>query len=161
MAFENIDVSSLKSALNSCKNSLNNNISRELKTNVMNSDIWHCDSRKNLKGSLDRLEGLYGDLNGKIDQYLSLANEIEKYKNLVATNNDLNNQYNDLSGRLWKKEKFENHYYEVSTGTWEPFMDTRKVKDINVENQMNNIKNQIEDNKISMQSISNNVANSL
>lgn len=161
MAFENINVGSLKSALNSCKNSINNNISKELKNNVINSDIWHCNARNNLRGSLGKLEGLYNDLNSKIDHYLSLANEIEKYQNLVTTNNDLRNQYNDLNNRLYRKEKYDRWYCDEETGEWKSVPDTRKVKDVNVENQMNNIKNQIENNESSMQSISNKVANAL
>jgi len=49
MAFENIDVNSLRTALNSCKNSINNGISLNLQDGVMKNDYWYCDARNVLK----------------------------------------------------------------------------------------------------------------
>lgn len=161
MAFENINAGSLKTALNSCKNSINNNISKDLKSSIVTSSVWISDSRDTLKKSLERLESVYNELNGTLDHYLNIANEIEKYKNLEARNNELRNQYNDLNNRLYKKEKYDRWYQDEETGEWKSTPDTRTVKDTNVENQMNNIKAEIARNEESMQSISNNVANSL
>lgn len=163
MAFENINVSSLKNALNSCKNSINNNISKELKNSVMNSDVWHCDARNNLRGSLNELENLYNKLTDKINHYLSIANEIEKYQQLVAQNKKLDSEYDTLSGRLYRTETYDENYYNEETKRWEPKdpKPTRRVKDTNVENQMNAIKNEIGNNQNSMESISNRIANSL
>lgn len=161
MAFENIDAGSLKSALNSCKNSINNNISKDLKSSIVTSDVWISDSRSTLKGALERLEGVYNELNGTLDHYLNIANEIEKYKKLEARNNELKRQCNDLNNRLYRQERYDRWYQDEETGEWKSTPDTRTVKDINVENQINNAKAEIARNEESMQSISNNVENSL
>lgn len=90
MAFENVDVDSLKSAIISCKNSIKHGTSEELKTKIMNSSIWQCDSKEKLENALMMLtDTRYKDLERKLDEYLEAANHIEKYKNYEQTNRKL------------------------------------------------------------------------
>lgn len=56
MAFENVNASSLKSALTQCKNSINHSITDSLISDVSNSSIWQCDSQKTLKDALTKLQ---------------------------------------------------------------------------------------------------------
>lgn len=163
MAFENINVSSLKYALNSCKNSINNNISRDLKNSIMNSDIWHCDARNNLRNSLERLEDLYNSLTKKIDSYLTIADSIEKYQSLAAKNSQLSDDYDELNKKLYKEVEYDENYFNHETQKWEPKnpKPKKKVKDTSVESKMNSIKSDISTNETSMRSISDSIAESL
>ena len=52
MAFENVNVSSLKSALTQCKNSINHSMSDELINNISNTSVWQTSAQINLKNAL-------------------------------------------------------------------------------------------------------------
>ena len=55
MAFENIDVGKLRSALNECKSSLNYSTSKSLAGSIANSSIWQSSAQGNLKNALSKL----------------------------------------------------------------------------------------------------------
>ncbi len=86
MAFENVDTTSLKNALTSCKNSLKSKKIEELASTISSSN-WECDAKKNLKSSLDKLAATrYKDLEKKLDDYFNMIPLIEEYKNLDKEN---------------------------------------------------------------------------
>ena len=58
MAFESINVSSLKNSLIACRNSLNHNISERLIFDLVNPSIWLCDSKKVLQDSIYKLNNI-------------------------------------------------------------------------------------------------------
>ncbi len=161
MAFENINVGSLRSSLISCKDSINSNISANLGSKIINSDIWHCNCRNNLYSSLMVLENLYKNLRGKIDHYLSLVNYIENYQNLVSENQNLEKEYKSLEPRLYRDEEYVVHYYDNENQCWASDTATRTVLDTNVQNRMNDISNQIKSNENDMRSIQNTISNSI
>lgn len=159
MAFQNIDIQSLKYALNSCKNSINRSISNNLSNSILNNDIWYCNSRNNLKKAIDRNIDLYTDLETKIDEYLQVANKIEEYKNLEAENSNLQKQYSDLEPGLWKKEKYTRWFYNEELQKWDSTPDVRTVKDLQVESNMNRIQSEINNNNEQMNGLENLIKN--
>lgn len=161
MAFENVNVASLKSNLEACKNYINNSISEELPANIMNADIWYSDARGTLKNALDRLNSLYDALENRINHYLSVANQIEQYQNLVSENQKLESEYSNLESKLWYQEKYTITNYNSETETYEYEEATRTVKDTNVENKMYSVRNEINSNNTTMESLKNSINSSI
>lgn len=145
MAFTNVDVASLRSTINSCKNSINYNKTTELISDVSNNNVWQTAARDNLKKSLEKLKNnRYKDLENKLETYLEVTNLIEKYKKLEQENIRLEAEYNSLKPHLYHTEHYTNRWGEHRT---------RTIKDEGVERQMNNIRNTINRNKIEMVSL--------
>lgn len=161
MAFENLNVDSLRSSLNSCKSSINHSITDEMISNVVNDNVWLCDSRNNLRNALSRLADIYHQLENELNKHISTCNMIESYKKLEQDNIRLENEYNQLNGRLYYNEQYERWYYEPEADKWLSTMDTRRVKDYNVERQMQEIRRKIDENKGYMETHKNNIYSSV
>lgn len=87
MAFENINVISLKNAINSCINSINYNSSKEIINKISGSDIWNTESKKNFERALTKLINIrYLELENKLKNYLKIADKIEEYQKLSSVN---------------------------------------------------------------------------
>lgn len=98
MAFENVNVSSLRSAINSSKDSLNSNTSSQLINNISDANVWSTDSKETLKKSLSKLvDEKYKDLKDKLDSYLNIITKIEEYKTLDKENDQLELEYQRLN----------------------------------------------------------------
>ena len=104
MAFENVNVVSLRNALNNCEDRINYSRSKELINNISNPNVWQSDSQPILKEALQKLINVrYKDLEGKLEDYKLACNYIEEYQelakqnqNLLATNKSLQRDlYND------------------------------------------------------------------
>lgn len=161
MAFESINVSSLRNALTSCKNTINHNYTDEIIGNITNSNIWKCNSRDTLSKALSTLSTKrYKALEDRIDKYLEATSKIEKYKRLKIENENLKAQYNDLSNNLY----YTNEYTETTTdeeGNEVTETHTETLIDYSVENEMNEIDKKIEENKLEMDRLERQVANSI
>lgn len=159
MAFENVNVTSLKNALMQCKNSINYETSKELINSLSNFGIWQSDSQKKLVNAIELLStDRYNQLEKKIDDYLQVVHYIENFKSLEEENLTLNKQYASLNNKLYYNEK----YTETKTaadGTKVTEEKSRRVKDNNVQSKMNSIKEQLRDNELEMNNLKNNVAN--
>lgn len=153
MAFEQVDTNSLKKALIECENKIDYNKTKELISDISNSNVWQTESQKNLKKALEKLKNKrYKELESKISNYQTLVTYIEKYQELVRENESLESQYSSLSSKLYYTET-----YTDSDGT----TITETKKDTSVETQMNNIRNQINKNKKEMESLESKVSNSI
>lgn len=102
MAFENINVISLKNAINSCMNSINYNSSKEIINKISGSDIWNTESKKNFERALTKLINIrYLELENKLKNYLKIADKIEEYQKLSSVNAssqiELTNIMNELN----------------------------------------------------------------
>lgn len=87
MAFENVDVNSLKSALTSCKNSINYTKTNQLIGAISSPSIWQGQAQNNLKQALVKLRDVrYKELENKLNSYISVVSMIEQYKNLENQN---------------------------------------------------------------------------
>lgn len=159
MAFEQINPTSLKYALNSCKNSLNNGVTEELITSIMNDTVWYCNARINLKKALETNNDLYIDLEKEIDHFLNVASQIERYKEIESEINTLNQNYKDLEDKLWVEEEYEDWYFDEEKKEWDYEIETREVKDENVERQMNETMKKINDNQNSLNTLENTIKN--
>lgn len=161
MAFENVDVSSLRSALTQCKNSINHSTTDELMNNVSNASVWQTSAQTNLKNALTKFGNeRYKNLENKINSYFTIVSYIEKYQNLQKENVSLENQYSSLSNRLYYTETYTTTH-TASDGTKTTETHSRRVKDRGVEAQMSNIRKKINDNKEEMENLKNRVSNSI
>lgn len=161
MDFENVDVPSLVNALTQCMNSINHKASSELINDISNVSVWQSSSQSNLKNALTILTtNRYTELKDKIDCYLTVASYIAQYQNLSKENILLNKQYNDLSYKLYYEEEYETPV-TLADGTVINEINTRKVMDKNINNQMNNIKNKIDKNKEKMDELKKIIYNSI
>lgn len=160
MAFESVDVNSLKSALTQCRNSINFNTTNQLMNNISNSSVWQSDSQKNLKNAMSTLVNKrYAELIEKLNNYSNVVSYIEQYKSLESENASLERESNDLSRRLYRDET-----YEIKTsvkGRVKTETRVRTVKDSGVENSINNIRNRINNNNSKMETLKNKVYSSI
>ncbi len=136
MAFENIDVTSLKLSLNSFKSTINYSITNLLIDYVVNNDLWYCDSRLCLRKALYNLKRLYQDLEKNIDNYLTVATMIEDYKTLQSDNNNLREERERLTSQLWRDEEYTELEYNAETESYDEVKKWRRVKDSTVENRI-------------------------
>ena len=161
MAFEKINVSSLKKSLNECKNSINYAVSEELIGDISNVNVWQVESQKNLKKSLDTLVNKrYKDLEEKINDYLNLISYIDDYKELEQKNEELQSDYNYYRNRLYYTETYQDTVTDIR-GNTKTITRERTVKDYNIQNKMNNIKTKINNNKAKMENLRNKVSNGI
>lgn len=106
MAFESINVNSLRSALNNCKRSLNYDTTKTLKNNIASSNVWQSDAKTNLNNALITLTDVkYKELESKITDYLNVVTKIENYKRLEESVKNLRRDIRSLSENLYKEEK--------------------------------------------------------
>lgn len=159
MAFENVNPTSLRNALQSCKNTINHSISDELITSLDNNSVWESDAKKNLSDALETLSHThYKALEGKIDDYLKATGYIETYQAKERENKNMRSQLNSLYPRLYRTEERSSTWTDMfgyqHTHTW-----TETVKDYGVESQINSLNNRIYSNKNEMESLKNKVNN--
>ena len=104
MAFENVNVVSLRNALVTCEDRINYSRSKALINEISNPNVWQSDLQPILKEALEKLINVrYKDLEGKLEDYKLACNYIEEYQelakqnqNLLATNKSLQRDlYND------------------------------------------------------------------
>lgn len=158
MAFENVNVDNLKSALNSCKNSINYSISKSLISSISNRNVWQSDSKMVLKNALDTLVNTrYRDLKNKISDYQTAVKYIEEYQELKKKNQSLTAENSRLSSKLYYEETYYTYTYD-SEGNKESHKNTRTVKNYTVEKQINNNKSQINSNETRLDSLVNKVS---
>lgn len=158
MAFENVDVASLKSALNTCKNNLNHSTTDSIISNL-SSNSWMADSKTNLKKALEKLVNTrYKNLSDKIDEYLTAAGYIQEYKDLDAENDSLEQQIASLNSNLYttglKKSVSIDYDGErhISIGK-------EKIENPEVKRQIDNLTNEIINNNEAMESLKAKVEN--
>ena len=160
MRFENVDVNSLKNAINSCRNAINYTASSTLINEIMDGNAWLCTSRNNLKNAFSRLiNEYYKDLENTLNHYNTVANLIEEYKEKSFQNGNLENEYNRLKNRLYYDEEYKERIYNEKTEEWEYETKKRTVKDTQVERQMQDVSRRIDSNKNRMSSLETTVYN--
>lgn len=161
MAFENVNVSSLKNALTQCKNSIDHSTTDELINNISNASVWQTSAQTNLKNALTKFGNeRYKNLEDKINSYFDVVSYIEEYQTLQEENISLENQYSSLTSRLYYTEK-TNIMNENGNKTMKKGVYLERVKDVNVENQMFDIRRRINNNKEKMENLKNKVSNSI
>ncbi|MBR3523098.1 MAG: hypothetical protein IKN87_00210 [Bacilli bacterium] len=159
MAFENVDVGSLRSSLNSCKNTINYSAGKEFMSSA--SGIWQGDAKDNLMRALDKLYNeKYKKLEEKIDYFLGVVGQIENYKRLEGEKAQLASEIEALKPNLYKeveKTKEVSEWYQDLDGTWKEKKTTEhyteKVLNQAVQNQINEKLSQMEQKQLEMNGI--------
>lgn len=114
MAFEEVNVTSAKNALNSCLNTINYDKSLQIFINIQNKEIWNSSSKDILKDALNILTNTkYKNLKNKINTYLLAINQIEEYQNVQRQLNELNSQIKELESKL-NSAKNDKKKYEIN-----------------------------------------------
>lgn len=158
MAFESVDVTSLRNSINSCKASLNHSASQNLITSL-SSNIWQAGAKQVLINALTKLnEERYKKLEDTLDTYLVITDKIQAYKNLEQQNRNLRSEISSLQGRLWYTEYYTEYHTDYLGRTYSE-EHSRRVKDYGVENQINNNYSRINSNNNTMERLKNEVSN--
>lgn len=154
MAFENVDVSSLRSAISSCIDSINYNDSLELISDIGNDNVWNSESRTHLKSALIKLTNTrYQQLKSKLSVANQVADLIGEYKKLEQENKNNSSRISSLEPHLYYTESYVAGYETDEEGNTHKIWDTRTVLDTNVQKQINSLKNKIKENKERMKQI--------
>lgn len=160
MAFESVNVASLRNALTQCKNTIDHSTTDGLINSVSNTSVWQTSAQSILKNALVKIkEERYRDLESKINEYFAIASYIESYQTLQKENEMLEEKYVSLSTRLYYTETYTTTSTE-SDGTTST-THTRQVKDKAVETEMNEILKKINKNKEEMEELEEKVSNSI
>ena len=162
MAYENVNVSSLKNALSSCKSSLNYSTSNNLKSDAMNASVWDSDSKTTFNKAVNQITNYYGELESKIDHYLGLADKIQRYQDLVAENASLRSEYASLEPKLYYevRESYNERWNEQEQ-RYDRDWRTVTKKDEAVASRMNAITAQISANEGEMASLDSQIQSGL
>lgn len=151
MAFENINVALLKQDLIRCKNSINYSASKNLYQEMQSSNYWQSDVKRNMQNCFNKLiNAYYEDLKKTIEKYESVIAQISNYQDLQKENNALQNNYNNLNGKLYQEEQYTESTYNETTKKYEDVTKTKMVKNEKIEKKMQNIQNNINSNKSEM-----------
>ena len=159
MAFENVDVGSLRSSLNSCKNSLKCSAGKEFMSSA--GSIWQGSAKDNLIKNLDKLYNeKYKKLEELLDKYLGVCGEIEHYKKLESDCAKLSEEIEDLKPHLYvevEKEKEVSEWYQDNDGKWKEKKTTETYTeeeiDTTIETKINNRLDAIEQKQLKMKGI--------
>lgn len=87
--FDDVDVGSLKNAINSCKNSINYKTTQRLISDVSSSSVWDASCKSNLQNSMQELITRNTDIEKKLDSYLGVASLIGEYQKLEKEEKEL------------------------------------------------------------------------
>jgi len=157
--FSSVNVSSLRNALNQCKNSINHSSTDSLIDLVSSGNLIQASFKDTLKLGLLKLKNTRYDLLEKeIDKYLSLVDRIEIYKNKEKENLELDAEYSRISPNLYyTEERTRNVYDDDGELTVETYSVT--LTNTTVDSRMKEIKRLIEENKKIMETNLNFVKN--
>ena len=162
MAYEHINVASLKESLLACKNSINYKDTSTIITEISNNSTWEADAKTPLKNGMTILtEQRYKELENKLDSYIGIANTIEQYQTLAKENQALETEYASLSTRLNKTEEYTEKQQDKSSGETISVKKTREVIDTDVENQMKQNREKLNSNIQEQTNLQNIIENSI
>lgn len=110
MSLLDIDVNSLRGALNACLDSLDCEKSKEIVNSLGGNSAWTGKAKDNLVTALETLTTTrFDDLKNKIESFYSVADSIESYQTLNSEieqlNDDINYRRNKIYVENYKKEK--------------------------------------------------------
>lgn len=101
MAFEDVNVERLRSAIRACKSSINYSSEKEIINTLSNDNVWQCQSKTKLKVAMQTLTNeRYAELKEKLETYETIVNNIEKYQALVKDNKSMVNESMNLQRRI-------------------------------------------------------------
>ena len=161
MAFENVNVYALRNSLISARDSLNHSQSDTLVNDIMKTEVWYSDSRNTLRGGIEKIINANNDLEALLNRYINVTYKIEEYKNLQNRNSELRGEYHSIEPNLYHDEEYDETSYDPITKTYITNTYSRRVMDYGIANRMDAINHEIEQNNRRMESIYNEVNNSV
>ena len=143
MAYENINVSSAKAAINSCLNSIRHETSNEITGSLSASSEWISDSKTTFVGSVKKLVDVrYKELKDYLKQCLGTLDKIQEYKDLQAKNKSIDSSISSVSNRLSNARYKYNQMSDKTTSEAKS-----KKRDIdNYERELSSLKSQRQSN---------------
>ena len=107
MTFENVDIESLRIAINACIETLNIESLTELENSL--SNICETESGKHLNESIYKLINVrYKELKDYLEKCNTIVTYIEEYKKIEFENIELQKQYENLQMQLTGNEIVDN-----------------------------------------------------
>ena len=139
MALQDIDVASLRGAINACLNSLDNSYSTEIASSLASDSVWSGQAKSNLKQALETLSTTrYDELKEKLNAYLLVADSIEDYQTLYSEIKDLESKLSNKRTSLY----YMNNNSSSVTNT-----------ETKLRNEINSIESEISEKNISLESL--------
>ena len=139
MALQDIDVASLRGAINACLNSLDNSYSTEIASSLASDSVWSGQAKSNLKQALETLSTTrYDELKEKLNEYLLVADSIEEYQTLYSEIKDLESKLSNKRTSLY----YMNNNSSSVTNT-----------ETKLRNEINSIESEISEKNISLESL--------
>lgn len=137
MALQDIDVASLRGAINACLNSLDCSYSTDIASSLASDSIWSGQAKANLKTALETLSTTrYDELKEKLNSYLTVADTIEEYQTLY-------NEISALESKLSSK-KTSLYYININTKDTSNTENNLKTEISSLETDINSKKIQLE-----------------
>ncbi len=115
MAFESVDTSRLREAINSCRDAINYEKTNEAISSITDSNVWNTKSRSFLKNQLDYLvDTRYQDLKNKLSAYEEIPGYIDRYNELYDQIQSYRARIHELENEI--AEAPDVSYYSVESG---------------------------------------------
>lgn len=115
MAFKNVSASSLKQAVNACKNSIDYGTSKYILNNLSNN-VWEAESKNTLKNALKKLiDTRYKELEDYLNKCSEVVKLIEQYKEVEEKIEECDSSIANYQAKIDKAHR--NAYkYKVKEG---------------------------------------------
>lgn len=152
MAYENINVTSLRSSINSCLNSINYTKINQIINQISSNDIWNADSKSTFKNALEKLIDRNEQLEKELKNYLNVVNLIEQYQKLDTKNVNSSSDLSNINKELSVLNQIDRNYSNQGKQSSNEAINNRQ-KITNLNNKINNINSKINSNKNEMNSL--------
>lgn len=152
MAYENINVTSLRSSINSCLNSINYTKINQIINQISSNDIWNADSKSTFKNALEKLIDRNEQLEKELKNYLNVVNLIEEYQKLDTKNVNSSSDLSNINKELSVLNQIDRNYSNQGKQNSNEAINNRQ-KITNLNNKINNINSKINSNKNEMNSL--------
>lgn len=137
MAYEKVNVTSLRNSINTCLNSLSKSSSKAIIDELSRNDKWCGESKETFKKALETLINTrYQELEDYLNQCLSNVDQIENYQNAAAEKSSYNYQISGLNKQLDALQTKKNNATDEATKTsLQKQINETKTKISNLESQ--------------------------
>ena len=155
MAYENVDVSRAKNAINNCLNSIRHAASDDIISQVPGSTNWVSDSKSTFVSAVDKLVNTrYKELVDYLNKSLKTLDQIDNYKKLQTQNASYDSQIRSKSSEL---NTLRNKYNRMDDKSTTEARNT-KTKIDRLDREIRDLNNKKSNNSNDMGSINKNIS---
>lgn len=137
MAYENVNITKLKSALTDCLNTLDYKLSNSI-IEGLTDDVWSGKAKANLVTALSKIIDDYKEIEEKINSYLATVSAIENYQNSSNNITTLKNS-KSLKEQELIKEKNKKPLNTTKINSLQKEIDSLNAQINEQQNALNNI----------------------